>query len=96
MPELTACEPLRRELDAAMSALRVIGRLTEDERIVAICKAVIEGRAHGDSERIDAVIEAEADIEKTLHETWRVTAYEEYEDADLRVAMDKLVEAMKG
>ncbi len=44
-----------------------------------------------DTDRVNAIIAAEPDIEKTLQETWRVTAVEEYEDADFRKAIDKLI-----
>ncbi len=83
----------RQERDAALGVIRMIGRLAEDPRIVGACKAAMAGKElpNDDTVRLDAVIEAEADIEKTLQETWQITGAEEYEDADLRKAIDKMI-----
>ncbi len=146
----------RQERDAALGAIRMIGRLTEDPRIVEACKAAIAGkelpnddtaRIDGleafvnrqgalvihtgeadcgehcglglrpghlrrtlrealdqmlarsnelvsrpkDTVRLDAVIQECADIELTCGGVWRVTGVDDYEDPDLRTAIDKLI-----
>jgi len=49
-----------------------------------------------DTDRINWIIAAEPDIEKTLAETWLVTAVESYEHADLRQALDLAIAAERG
>ncbi len=49
-----------------------------------------------DTDRINWIITAEPDIEKTLDDRWRVTAVEEYEHQDLRAALDMAINAEGG
>lgn len=88
----------RKERDAALGTIRVIGRVSSESTVLDVCKAAIMGTKipNDDTVRIDAVIEGCAEIELTCGGVWRVSAYQDYEDPDLRIAIDRLIAATPG
>ena len=86
---------IRKERDSALSFLRVIGRLSTDERIVEMCKAAVAGDPGPDTARLDAIERERATVSVECACCEIETVEGTFTAAMLREAIDMMIEATK-
>lgn len=85
-------------INSLLGIIRMIGRLSTEQRVIDLCKMAVAGEPiPDDTARLDWLFRAEPDVEFTVEERWRVCTVDgDFEHVDLRTAIDMAMDFSHG